>query len=124
VNEVISKLALIIEDERDLATIFSNALEAAGFQTEIINAGDKAVERLADIVPDVVILDLHLPRVAGTDILQRIRADARFADTRVLVTTADARMAETLADQADLVLIKPISFSQLRDLAMRMAASR
>jgi len=118
-----SKLALIIEDERDLATIFASALEAAGFRTETINAGDTAIERLADIVPDVVILDLHLPRVAGGDILRHIRADARFANTRVLITTADARMAETLADQADLVLIKPISFSQLRDLAVRMAAS-
>lgn len=121
-SDHITRFALIVEDDKDLSTIFSIALQAAGFETEVVNAGDKALERLADIVPDVVVLDLHLPQVAGTDILRHIRAEDRFANTRVLVTTADARLAETLEDQADLVLVKPISFNQLRDLASRIGS--
>jgi len=110
-------LGLIIEDDDDLSVIFSEALQAAGFKTEIIQSGDQALARLAVATPDVVVLDLHLPRVAGMDILHQIRADARLVKTRVIVATAHPRMAESLRDEADLVLLKPISFSQLRDLA-------
>jgi chemosensory pili system protein ChpA (sensor histidine kinase/response regulator) len=114
------KRAMIVEDDSDLAIIFAEALQAAGYNAEIIQDGQMALDRLSDIVPEVVVLDLHLPRVAGTDILKAIRADERMADTRVIIATADPRMAEALESQADLVLIKPISFSQLRDLASRL----
>jgi DNA-binding response OmpR family regulator len=113
-------LALIIEDDYDLATIFAEALKAAEFETQIIRSGDTALTWLAAVTPDVVVLDLHLPHVAGTDILDQIRADERLAQARVIVTTADARLAETLHEQAELVLVKPISFSQLRDMASRL----
>jgi len=113
-------LALIVEDDKKLATIFAEALHAANFETEIIQDGSTALERLAKIVPKIVLLDLHLPFVSGKDILHRIRADTRLTNTRVMLTTADPLMAENLRDVADLVLLKPISFSQLRDLALRM----
>jgi DNA-binding response OmpR family regulator len=114
--------ALIIEDDFDASFIFAQSLQAAGFETEIIRSGDLALARLAVTTPDVVVLDLHLPHAAGTDILNQIRADGRLAETRVIVATADPRLAETLQDEADLVLIKPISFSQLRDLAARLGS--
>jgi CheY-like chemotaxis protein len=114
--------ALIIEDNSDLAIIFSQALQAAGFATGIIQDGDQALARLAITTPDVVVLDLHMPRVSGVEILRRIRADARLAGTRVIVATADMRATDMLQDQADLVLIKPVSFTQLRDLAGRLAS--
>jgi DNA-binding response OmpR family regulator len=117
------KFALIIEDEADLATIFSEALKAGGFKTEIIQDGAVAIERLKEVEPIVVILDLHLPHVSGPDILRQIRADERLKDTRVLVATADASLAETLVDEADLVLLKPVSFAQLRMMAERLAHS-
>jgi len=117
---VSSQFALIIEDDYDASFIFAEALQAAGFETEIIRSGDTALARLTVATPDVVVLDLHLPRAAGTDILRQIRADVRLAGTRVIVATADPRMAEILEDEADLILIKPISFSQLRDLSARL----
>ncbi|HUX75642.1 MAG TPA: response regulator [Anaerolineae bacterium] len=116
--------ALIIEDNSELAIIFSQALQAAGFATGIIQDGDQALARLAITTPDVVVLDLHMPRVSGVEILRHIRADARLAGTRVIVATADMRATDMLQDQADLVLIKPISFNQLRDLAGRLAPPR
>ncbi len=115
-------LALIIEDDYDLSIIFAEALQAAGFETQIVRAGDTALMWLSSTTPEVVVLDLHLPRVAGTSILRQIRNDSRLAKTRVIVATADARLAETLRKKADLVLLKPISFSQLRDLAARLAS--
>lgn len=116
-------LALIVEDEKDLSDIFAEALQHADFATEIVRDGQKAVERLAVIVPGLVLLDLHLPNVAGTDILKQIRQDERLRNTQVIVVTADARSAEFLRSDAELVLVKPVRFSQLRDLAARIRPS-
>ena len=68
----------------------------------------------------MVVLDLHLPEISGETILHQIRADERLAGTSIMVATADPHLAETLRSEADLVLIKPISFGQLRDLAIRL----
>jgi DNA-binding response OmpR family regulator len=116
-----SKLfALIVEDDNDLAIIFAMALQEAGFETQIIRAGDTALMWLSSSTPDIVVLDLHLPRVSGDAILEQIRADARLDNTKVIITTADPRMAEAIGDKADLVLLKPVAFGQLRDLAARL----
>jgi len=116
--------ALIVEDDNDLAIIFAMALQEAGFETQIVRAGDTALMWLSSSTPDIVVLDLHLPRVSGDTILKEIRADARLAKTKVIITTADPRMAEMLDDKADLVLLKPVGFSQLRDLAARLGMTR
>jgi DNA-binding response OmpR family regulator len=113
-------LALIIEDDRKQATIFDQALRMVEFETEIIRDGKAALERLAATVPVLVVLDLHLPYVSGSDVLRQIRADERLAKTRVILATADHRIAEHLWEKSDLVLLKPVSFNQLRDLAARL----
>jgi DNA-binding response OmpR family regulator len=113
-------LAFIIEDERELAELFARALQMAEFDTEIIRNGNAALARLATTVPTLVVLDLHLPYVSGVDILNHIRGDDRLVKTRVMLATADPHMADVLREKSDLVLIKPISFFQLRDLAARL----
>jgi len=113
-------LALIIEDDPNQADIFTMALQAAEFDTETIEDGQTALARLAEVVPAVVVLDLNLPRVSGDEILRRIRADERLAKTRVMLATANALLADTLRRESDLVLLKPISPTQLRQLASRL----
>ena len=115
--------ALIIEDDADLAIIFAEAIKAAGFETQIIRDGRIALTQLVTSVPSIVVLDLHLPNVSGATVLEKIRADVRLARTLVILTTADARLADMLQTKADLVLVKPISFGQLRDLATRLKSS-
>ena len=112
-------LALIIEDDEKLSTIFVQALKLAEFETEVVQDGNKALKRLIEIIPALVILDLHLPGVSGKDILRQIRGDNRLKETKIILASADATMAQDLEKEADLVLIKPISFIQLRDLASR-----
>lgn len=114
--------ALVIEDHVDAAVIFTEALKNAGFQTETIRSGDVALVRLSDVVPTIVILDLNLPRVSGTEILRQIRADPRLAETKVIVATAHPHLAEDVKEAADMVLFKPVSFTQLRNLAMRLGS--
>jgi DNA-binding response OmpR family regulator len=112
--------ALIVEDDEDLSTIFSEVLEADGFQTEIIRNGQLALDRLQVVTPEVVSLDMHLPGVSGLDILKFIRAEKRLLLTDIVVTTADEAILEQVRDLADFVLLKPISFGQLRNLTARL----
>jgi two-component system cell cycle response regulator DivK len=116
-------LALVIEDDTPHANLFSEALQKAGFEIEVIRDGQVAITRLAEITPALVVLDLHLPHVSGADILKQIRSDARLVKTRIVVASADPQMASMLRDKADLVLIKPISYFQLKELAIRLRGS-
>jgi CheY-like chemotaxis protein len=115
-----SELALVIEDDEDLSDIFAEALQNAGYDAETIRDGEMARQRLTEIVPSLVLLDMHLPKVTGPELLGDIRSDPRLARVRVVVATADARLGEEFRDVADFVLIKPISFIQLRDLTQRL----
>lgn len=112
-------LALIIEDDPLLSKIFAITLRNH-FEIETITDGGWAIPRLHQIVPDLIILDLHLPNVSGLEILQYIRATPSLKKTRVIVTTADALQADLLQDDADIVLLKPVNPAQLRDLAGRL----
>ncbi len=113
-------LAFIIEDDQDLSTIFADALEFVGYHVEQIKDGLKAKQRLSEDVPFLILLDMHLPHISGADLLTEIKADERFKETTVILTTADARMAEAYEPMADFVMVKPISFVQLRDLTSRL----
>ena len=117
-----SELALIIEDDEDLANIFAEALRGVGFQVEHVADGRTGQQRLKHGQPPyLILLDMHLPHISGADLLTNIiRKDERLARTIVIITTADARMGEAYTEQADFVLIKPISFVQLRDLTRRL----
>jgi CheY-like chemotaxis protein len=117
-----STLALIIEDDEDLASIFAEALRGVGFDVEHIADGKTAQERLTTgAAPFLILLDMHIPHISGGDLLTNvIKKDERLAKTMVIITTADARMGETYGDMADFVMIKPISFVQLRDLTSRL----
>ena len=117
-----SQLALIIEDDEDLASIFAEALRGVGFDVEMVADGKTAQERLKNGAPPfLILLDMHLPHISGADLLTNvIKEDERFEETVVIITTADARMGEAYTDQVDFVMIKPISFVQLRDLTSRL----
>jgi CheY-like chemotaxis protein len=117
-----SQLALIIEDDEDLASIFAEALRGVGFEVELVADGRMAQERLTNgVIPFLILLDMHLPHISGADILTNvIKKDDRFSKSIVIITTADARMGEAYTEQVDFVMIKPISFVQLRDLTNRL----
>jgi DNA-binding response OmpR family regulator len=116
-------LALIIEDEDQLADIFAQAIKLAGFETQTIANGQKAIESLANLNPAVVILDLYLPGASGDAVLAYIRSERRLEKVIVVLTTFDSLLADNLHDKCDFVLLKPVSFSQLRDLGLRLRSN-
>lgn len=112
-------LALIVEDDHDVAALFRHVIDMAGYRTEIAFHGLVAVERLSNTQPELVILDIDLPGVSGNEILQLIRKDERLHHTKVIVVTAHAHLADSLAAEPDITLFKPISIEQFSDFIER-----
>lgn len=117
---MIKPKALIIEDNVNMANAFEEALEQAGYDVAVANDGVAALSMIPTSSYHIILLDLHLPLINGDKILDVIRASVHMAKATVILVTADDRMAEELRDRADLVLLKPVGFTQLRDMAMRM----
>ncbi len=117
-----SQLALVIEDDEDLAQIFAEALRGVGFDVEALADGQVAQERLKkEPAPYLILLDMHIPHISGGELLTNIiKKDEQLAKAVVIITTADARMGDAYSELADFVMVKPISFVQLRDLTSRL----
>ena len=116
-------LAFVIEDDEIIAKIFATAVAEAQFETVVIRDGIEAMKQLDSIVPDFVLLDLHLPGISGINILHLIRDTPRFKKTRILIVSADATQSEFLRLHADQVLIKPIGFHKVREAAFQLRPS-
>jgi CheY-like chemotaxis protein len=112
-------LAIIVEDDEDLTNLFTEAVRAAGYVAQSFRQGDQALTCLAETTPDLIVLDLHLPGVTGPQILKHLRSDERLKGIRVIVVSADVRLAEYYRDRATIVMHKPVSFVDLRDLVER-----
>jgi diguanylate cyclase (GGDEF)-like protein len=112
--------ALIVEDDRDIVALFRHILDLAGYRTEIVLNGKVAVDHLAQTTPDIVLLDLGLPGISGSEILSIMRADERLEKIPVVVITAHAHLAETLPVTPQLVLIKPVNIEQMSKLIQRI----
>lgn len=112
--------AIIVEDDEMLGTFFESALQDAGFNTKLIQDGAEALVELKTQIPHLILLDLQLPGVSGEDILNTIRADKRFDDTRIFMTSVEGTRAGFYQGMVDMVLVKPVSYIQLRTFAQRM----
>jgi len=80
-----SKRVLIIEDNNVLATVYATTLRQAGFQVSVARDGQMGLDQVGTFAPDVIVLDLMLPKVTGVDVLRRIRADESNASLPVIV---------------------------------------
>jgi CheY-like chemotaxis protein len=112
--------ALIIEDDAGQREIFSAAVQQAGYNVTCLSDGAQALEYLKQHTVALVVLDLHLPGLGGEHIARSMRAMPHLKATRLILASADDRLAGMISELADLVLLKPISFIQLRDLATRL----
>lgn len=104
---------LIIEDERDIADLVAARLQSEGFQTEICLDGESGVERCESLRPDLVILDVMLPKIDGIEVCRRIQQRRR---TPVVMLTAKAEETDMLVGLgvgADDYVTKPFSPREL-----------
>lgn len=89
------RTVLYVDDEPDIREIVELSLGLVeGLQVEVCDSGERALQRLPDITPDLVLLDVMMPGTDGPTTLQRMRADPRFASIPVIFVTAKAMPAE------------------------------
>jgi two-component system response regulator AdeR len=112
-------LLLLVEDDVMLGEVYCTVLERPELDIEWIKNGTDAEIRLREIVPMLILLDLHLPGVSGITLLKQIRADERLARTQVAVVTADALRAREVENLANIVLIKPVRMGDLERLVIQ-----
>lgn len=111
--------ALVVEDDVEIARFMELVLLDAAFEVGVVADGQAALDRMADTVPDLVLLDLNLPVKSGLAVLQAMRTDGALAGVPVIVVSANPHMTDQAYDLADLILHKPVSYEQLRRLVER-----
>lgn len=88
---------LLVEDEPLTAEVFARALSRDGHVVEVARDGHQALRRFADHRPSLVVLDMSLPNLSGTDVVRRLRADGhRYVP--ILVVSGSARQLANLRD--------------------------
>jgi two-component system phosphate regulon response regulator PhoB len=113
---------LVVEDEPDLTELLAFNLQAGGYKVETANTGARALAEIDTFVPDVVLLDLMLPDMLGTEICRRIRAQADKAQPAVIMLTAKGEEIDRVVGfevGADDYVVKPFS---MRELLLRVNA--
>src|SRR6476469_5969808 len=105
---------LIAEDDAPLATVIAQAFKSEGHVAEVACDGHDALQRMQKEEFDFLILDLNLPVISGSEVLQKVRSEN--PDVPILILTATDEVAERvpcLDAGADDYLTKPFSFSEL-----------
>ncbi len=114
---------LVVEDEQDIAALIKHALERSGdAQVEVVGSGDTALRAVTNRAPDLVILDVNLPVLSGTEVCRVMRARPATANVPIIMLTARTSEADRVAGLdlgADDYVTKPFS---LRELAARVRA--
>ncbi|HSX88986.1 MAG TPA: response regulator [Pseudomonas sp.] len=111
-----SKSVLIVDDEPNIVVSLEFLLEQAGYQVRIAHDGQEAWEAIERQPPDLVLLDVMLPRLSGFDVCQKIREHPDLQRVRVVMLTAKGREVEVskgLALGADAYISKPFSTQDL-----------
>jgi diguanylate cyclase (GGDEF)-like protein len=101
---------LVVDDDPDIARFVEVNLRSAGYDVAVAGDGEEALERAGDIRPDLVLLDVMMPRIDGFEVAQRLRKNPQTANTSIIMLTAKALSADKvtgLQSGADDYIIKP-----------------
>jgi len=111
-----SKSILIADDEPNIVLSLEFLLQEAGYRVHVARDGHETLQFLEQEVPDLILLDVMLPRVSGFDVCQRIRENPAWSGIRVVMLSAKGREAEVskgLALGADAYITKPFAIKDL-----------
>ncbi|HUF26932.1 MAG TPA: diguanylate cyclase [Gemmatimonadaceae bacterium] len=108
---------LIVDDHEDNVELLRVRLEAWGFDTDAAADGEAALQSVREAPPDLILLDVMMPRVDGIEVARRIRADKALPFIPIIMQTAldsTEHKVEGLDAGADDYITKPIEFAELR----------
>jgi DNA-binding response OmpR family regulator len=121
-----SKRILIVDDEPNIVISLEFLMKREGFETEIAADGEAALEALARGRPDLVVLDVMLPKMNGFEVCRQIRSSPDSRDLKILMLTAKGRETEVargLGLGADAYVTKPFSTKDLVAQIKRLLGS-
>lgn len=107
---------LVVEDEPHIIESLSFLMKRAGYKVRIARDGDAALRTMESETPDLVLLDVMLPRRDGLEVCREIRGDDRWHDVRVIMLTARGRDLDRrkgLEMGADDYILKPFSTTEI-----------
>jgi len=107
---------LIVDDEPNIVLALELLMKKEGYEVHTVDDGERAVQAAKDLRPDLILLDIMMPRMDGYEVCQRLRSDALLKDVRIIMLTAKGREVERekgLALGADLYITKPFSTRQV-----------
>ena len=117
------KKILVADDKETSRELVRTVLEASGYEVYEAADGIEALEQARRENPDLVILDLHMPRLDGFGVIAELRRDEKFAATPVMALTASAMMGDreqALAAGFTGYIAKPIPLAALRSEVERL----
>lgn len=82
------KKILLVEDDEALAAVYQSRLDLEGFETLEVNNGEKALSAAIEFKPDLILLDVMMPKISGFDVLDILRNTPETANIRVIMLTA------------------------------------
>ena len=115
---------LICDDEPSLRELIRVSLEGP-YSIAEANDGEESLQMVRALRPDVVILDMMMPRRSGLEVLTEIRGDEALANAAVIVLTAQpAAREEALREGADVVMVKPFEPTEISAAVEEVLANR
>jgi DNA-binding response OmpR family regulator len=109
---------LIAEDERDIRDLITFTLQYAGYEVTATSNGEEAYAKAKEILPDLILLDVRMPRMTGYEACEKIKADPLTEHIPVVFLSAKGQEAEVrtgLEAGADEYILKPFAPDQLTD---------
>ncbi len=107
---------LVVDDEPDLVRILEFGLRAAGYQVEIAADGQEGLKKAREIRPDIILLDLMLPKLDGYKVCRLLKFDERYRHIPIIILSArtqegDQALAKEMG--ANRFITKPYEFSEI-----------
>ncbi len=115
-----AKTILIVDDEEYIVTSLEYVMKSAGFDVVVAYDGEQAIEKVTTTVPDLLILDVMMPKLNGFEVCEKIRANPLWKSIRIIMLTAKGRDSERqrgMSLGADDYMTKPFS---TRDILKRV----
>ncbi len=119
----VTKKILIVDDEENIVISMEFLVRQAGYELQIARNGEEALEKVASFEPDLILLDVMMPKINGFEVCRRVRANLVWQDMKIIMLTAKGREVEVkkgLALGANSYVIKPFSTKDLMAEVKRM----
>ncbi|MBX3679362.1 response regulator transcription factor [Cognatazoarcus halotolerans] len=111
-----TKKILIADDEVNIVISLEFLMKREGFEVVLAADGEEAITKIREEKPDLVLLDVMMPRKTGFEVCQELRSDPAMQDLKILMLTAkgrDTEVAKGMALGADAYMTKPFSTHEL-----------